>query len=82
MGPCPRLCMCPALFAPVCGSNGQTYSNACNANCEYVHNGKAGVGGDAIDFLLALVFSAELTWNHASLDAQTSNFQVTFQIQD
>ena len=27
-------CICPLFFDPVCGCNGQTYSNACFASCE------------------------------------------------
>lgn len=27
-------CICPAIFDPVCGCNGETYSNPCFASCE------------------------------------------------
>ena len=27
-------CICPAIFDPVCGCNGVTYSNSCFASCE------------------------------------------------
>jgi hypothetical protein len=30
----PESCICPLIFDPVCGCNGQTYSNACFARCE------------------------------------------------
>jgi hypothetical protein len=30
----PESCICPLFFDPVCGCNGQTYSNACFAQCE------------------------------------------------
>jgi len=32
--PPPSSCICPALFAPVCTSNGQTFSNHCSARCQ------------------------------------------------
>ena len=45
-------CVCPTNFAPVCGANGRTYSNACVADCARVavaHQGAcatdAGAGG-------------------------------------
>ena len=30
----PESCICPLIFDPVCGCNGETYSNACFASCE------------------------------------------------
>jgi len=32
--PPPSSCICPALFAPVCAANGQTFSNHCSARCQ------------------------------------------------
>lgn len=30
----PEECICPLVFDPVCGCNGETYSNSCFARCE------------------------------------------------
>ena len=32
----PEGCLCIALYDPVCGDDGKTYSNSCRANCDGV----------------------------------------------
>ncbi len=43
-------CICPAIFQPVCGADGMTYANSCEANCAGVtiaHQGACTTGPDA-----------------------------------
>ncbi|MBK9032300.1 MAG: hypothetical protein IPL61_13470 [Myxococcales bacterium] len=49
-------CVCPALFNPVCGVDGRTYSNGCAAGCAQVevrHPGACGQIGDTCGGLAA-----------------------------
>jgi hypothetical protein len=42
-------CVCPALYQPVCGVDGRTYSNGCAAGCAEMpvaHSGECGQPGD------------------------------------
>jgi hypothetical protein len=42
-------CVCTTQYDPVCGTNGVTYGNACNAGCANVgiaHAGECGIPGD------------------------------------
>ncbi len=50
-------CVCADVFEPVCGTNGQTYSNACVAACataDVGHLGECGIPGDSCGTIFGL----------------------------
>lgn len=56
-------CMCIMLYAPVCGENGKTYGNSCEAACEQVpvaHPGACGQPGDFCGGIAGLTCAANL----------------------
>lgn len=55
-------CICPAVFDPVCGVNGQTFSNGCHAACanaDIAHDGECGIVGDPCGGLFGFVCASE-----------------------
>lgn len=51
------VCVCPAIYDPVCTTSGQTFSNGCAAACanvEVAHAGECGITGDPCGTILGL----------------------------
>jgi hypothetical protein len=72
-------CVCTALYDPVCGVNGHTYGNACNAGCAnapVAHAGECGITGDSCGTIMGLTCKDDYkcrfgvsTWTYPFPDA-------------
>ncbi|HTL87538.1 MAG TPA: Kazal-type serine protease inhibitor family protein [Acidimicrobiia bacterium] len=53
-----QACVCTTNYAPVCGVNGHTYGNACEAGCANApvgHTGECGITGDTCGTIFGLL---------------------------